>query len=88
MSISVEVALLSGRTATIEAGLDEEVSTLKRRAQSALGVGRGRLLDSSGSILDGSARIKNARLQHGDSLTFHINKVQASGNSTAFAGHS
>ena len=38
MSITVEVGLLSGKTATVEAGLNEEVETLKRR-----GVGRGRL---------------------------------------------
>ena len=44
MAIAVAVGLLSGRTATVKAGLDEEVGTLKRRAQTALGVGRGRLL--------------------------------------------
>ena len=48
MSITVEVGLLSGKSVTVEAGLDEEVGTLKRRAQIALGVGRGRLLDASG----------------------------------------
>ena len=50
MSIAVEVGLLSGKTATVEAGLDEQVATLKLRVQTALGVGRGRLLDSSGSV--------------------------------------
>ena len=49
MSIAVEVGLLSGKTATVTAGLDEPVHTLRRRAQIALGVGRGRLLDSRGS---------------------------------------
>ena len=36
MSITVEVSLLSGKTATVEAGLDEAVETLTQRAQIAL----------------------------------------------------
>ena len=44
MSIRVEVGLLSGRRVTVDADLNEEVGTLKRRAQIALGVGRGRLV--------------------------------------------
>ena len=52
MPIHVQVGLLSGRAATVEADLDEEVGSLKRRAEKALGVGRGRLMDSSGSILE------------------------------------
>ena len=52
MSIAVTVGLLSGRTATVRAGLDESVAALSRRAQTALGVGKGHLVDSSGSILD------------------------------------
>ena len=55
MAITVTVALLSARTATVKVGLDEDVGTLKHRAQTALGVGRGRLLNSSRSVLDVSA---------------------------------
>ena len=55
MSIEVTVGLLSGKTATVTADLDEEVATLKRRAENALGVGRGRLVGSSGSALDAFA---------------------------------
>ena len=40
MSISVEVSLLSGKTAIVEAGLGETVETLAQRAQIALGVGK------------------------------------------------
>ena len=65
MSIKVEVGLLSGKTVTVNAGLNEEVGTMKRRAQIALGVGRGRLVGSSGSVLDACAPIKRARLQNG-----------------------
>ena len=52
MSITVEVSLISGKTATVEAGLDETVETLTQRAQTALGVGKGRLRDSFGVVLD------------------------------------
>ena len=76
MSITVSVGLLSGKTATVEAALDEEVGALKRQAQLALGVGRGRLLDSFGSVLGESVPIKKAKIQNGDSLTLHINRVQ------------
>ena len=47
MSVIVEVRLLSGRAATIEAGLGEELEALTLRAQAVLGVTKGRLVDSS-----------------------------------------
>eukprot|EP00439_Symbiodinium_sp_Y106_P084693 s31_g26.t1 len=84
-SISVDVALLSGKTASVKASLDEDVATLKRRAQTALGVGNGRLLNSSGTILDVGLPIENARVQNGDSLTLHINSVQACRTKSALA---
>ena len=40
MSITVEVGLLSGKTATVVADQDEQVEALKRRAQRALAVGK------------------------------------------------
>ncbi|OLQ08894.1 hypothetical protein AK812_SmicGene7558 [Symbiodinium microadriaticum] len=85
MSITVEVGLLSGKTATVKAGLDEEVGALKCRAQIALGVGRGRLVGSSGSVLDTCAPIKQTRLQNGDLLTLHINRVQIQACRLCFA---
>ena len=51
MSITVEVRLLSGKTATVSAGLNETVATLKCRAQAALGVRNGRLVASSGNLV-------------------------------------
>ncbi|OLQ12280.1 hypothetical protein AK812_SmicGene3775 [Symbiodinium microadriaticum] len=75
MSISVSVGLLSGKTATVKAALDEEVGALKQQAQLALGVGRGRLLDSFGNVISECVPIKNAKIQNGDSLTLHINQV-------------
>eukprot|EP00439_Symbiodinium_sp_Y106_P041172 s2126_g5.t1 len=85
LRITVEVRLLSGKAATVEAGWDELIGTLKRRAQTALEVGRGRLLDASGSVLDVHKSIKHARLQDRGSLTLHINRVQVQANGSAFA---
>ena len=85
MSIEVTVGLLSGKTATVSAHLDEEVRTLKRRAQTALGVDRGRLVGSSGSVLDANAPIKHSSLQDGDFLTLHIKSVQVQAAWSSFA---
>ena len=85
MAIAVEVGLLSGKTATVHADLNETVEVLKKRAQGALRVGNGRLLDSSGCVLDAYASVKTARVQSGDSLTLHINRVQVRGSISAFA---
>ena len=84
MSICVEVRLLSGRTTTVTAGLHEDMAALKLRAQTALGVGHGRLVDTSGGILDTYATIKDYHLQNGDSLTLHTSRVQVCGTSQAF----
>ena len=85
MSIAVDVGLLSGRSVTVEVGLDEEVAVLTRRARAALGVGKGRLLDSSGNVVDGCVSIKNASLQNGDSLTWHVGRVQVCARRHGFA---
>eukprot|EP00439_Symbiodinium_sp_Y106_P080031 s73_g18.t2 len=85
MSITVRVGLLSGKTAAVTTDLDEEVANLNRRAQASLGVGKGRLLDSSGRVLDARAPVKRARLQNGDSLTLQINRVQVRGSKLTFA---
>ena len=85
MSITVSVGLLSGKTATLKAAFDEDVGTLKRKAQLAFGVGRGRLLDSSGTVLGECVCIRNTRIQDGDSLTLHINRVQVQATGRVFA---
>ncbi|CAE6969790.1 Fkrp, partial [Symbiodinium sp. KB8] len=78
--LEVEVCLLSGKTAAVKAELDETVGALNMRAQTTLGVGRGRLLDSFGNVLDMWAPIKATRVQNGDSLTLQVSyaQVQAS----------
>ena len=85
MSIAVEVSLLSGKTATVQAGLHETVETLAQRAQVVLGVGKGRLLDSFGVVLDGCAKITNTRIQNRDSLILHVNRVQIQCANCSFA---
>ena len=76
MSITVEVALLSGKSTKVEVSLTEDVATLKLRAQTALGVAKGRLVGSSGCVLDCWASIKHAGVQNGDSLTWCLKRVQ------------
>ena len=91
MSVFVNVHLLSGKLASMEVKADASVESLKHRAQSALVVpGRGRLLNSSGEVLDGAQTITEARLMSGDVLTLHVNQVQLKatrrgGVSSAFA---
>ena len=83
MSIAVEVSLLSGKTATVQAGLDEKVNSVILQAQLALGVSKGRLVGASGFVLDGSALTKHASIRNGDVLTFHASKVQVQATSSA-----
>eukprot|EP00439_Symbiodinium_sp_Y106_P036021 s3898_g4.t1 len=85
MSITVEVGLLSGKTASLRADVDKRVETLRCRAQTALGVGRSRLLDPSGRAIDVCALIKDSNLQNGDRLTLHLSQVQACATDSAFA---
>ena len=85
MSITVEIRLLSGTTATVNADQDEQAEALKRRAQTALGVGKGRLVDASGSVLDACSTIEAAKIQNGASLTLHIVRLQIQSTTGAFA---
>ena len=69
----------------MNADLQEEVQSLNLRAQTALGVGTGRLVHSSGSVLHACSRIKDTELQNGDSLTLHLCRVQIQACGDAFA---
>ena len=72
MSLTLEVSLVSGKTVSLQ--------TL--RAQRALGVGKGRLLSSSGSVLDGGAVL---RLQQAEPLTLQVRRVDICAKKGAFA---
>ena len=85
MSVVVDVGLMSGKTVSVEARLDESVATLKRRAQTALAVGKGQLLDSSGGLLDDQLTVKKAKLEAGILLTLHLRRVQIQASQGAFA---
>ena len=85
MSVIVEVSLPSGKTVTVQAGLNETVETLTQRACIGLGVGNGRLVDCSGVVQNGCAEITNTRIRNGDSLTLLVNRIQVRSNGFSFA---
>ena len=82
MSVVVDVGLISGKKVSVEATLDEPV---KRRAQTALAVGKGRLEDASGGLLDDELTVKKAMLETGTSLTLQLGRVQIIASPRAFA---
>ena len=75
MSISVNVHLLSGKSASLEVEADASVESLQQRAQRALAAGGGMLLNSFGEVLDGAKTIKEAKLKSGDELSLHVKQV-------------
>eukprot|EP00439_Symbiodinium_sp_Y106_P081237 s338_g20.t1 len=85
MPLSIHVHLLSGRTVSVEAELDDSVNALRHRAESSLAVGRGHLVDSSGVTLDGAFTLHEAKLQSGDWLMLQVSKTQISAAHGAFA---
>ena len=85
MFIAVDVGLRSGETVSVEAGLDESAATLKRHAEAALAVGKGRLFDSSARLLDEQQTVKQPKLETGTSLTLQVGKVRIGGNSFALS---
>ena len=56
MSLTFEVSLISGKTVSLQTDEDESVESLRLRGQTALGAGKGQLLDSIGNVLDGGLR--------------------------------
>ena len=85
MFVVIDVGLISGKTASVEARLDESVATLNQRAQTALAVCKGRLLDSSGELLDDQLTVKDAKLETKTSLTLQLQSVQIKASAFAFA---
>ena len=92
MSISVHVHLISGRSATLEAEPEESIDFLRQRAQSALRVGKGRLLTTSGDVVNvvAGGTVKRARLRDNDVLTLQVGQVRISatcGNTWLICGN-
>ena len=85
MSLELEVSLISGKTVSLQTHADESVDSLRVRAQRGLGVGKGRLLDSTGSVLDGGSPVKKARLPHAEPLTLQVRRVDICCGGGAFA---
>ena len=85
MAIVVDVTLISGQSLSLEADLMASVQSLADRARRGLGVGRGRLFTSFGSVLDGDMKLGAAQLQTGDCLTLQVGTVRIRGSCDCFA---
>ena len=68
-TLRLEVSLISGRTVSLQTHGDETLESLRERAQKALGVCKGRLFNSTGSVLDGGGPLKKSRLKYDEPLT-------------------
>ena len=85
MAIILDVAWMSGQRVSLEADLTASVQSLAERAQRALGVGRGRLFSSSGSVLDVDMQLGAANLRKGDCLTLQVGTVRTCTGNGCFA---
>ena len=85
MSLTVEVSLISGKTVSLQTHGDESVQSLRVRAQQALGVDKGRLVDSTGNVLDGGVPLKEVGVQCEESLMLQVRRVDICGGRQAFA---
>ena len=95
MVIIVDVTLISGQRVSLEADITASLQSLEDRGRRTLGVGRGRLFSSSGSMLDrdtklgdGSAVTWGAEDHGGDSNSVqeqlkNVQQIQASGSAFA-----
>ncbi|OLQ04575.1 Peptidyl-prolyl cis-trans isomerase [Symbiodinium microadriaticum] len=86
MSLRIDVGLVSGRTVSLEVQADASVASLSQCAQAALGVGKGRLLNSNGQVLDRLATLQEAGLENGAVLTLHVQQVQLAASKKGDAG--
>ena len=79
MSLTVEVSLISGKTVSLQTHGDESVQSLRVRAH------RGRLVDSTGNVLDGGVPLKEVGVQCEESLMLQVRRVDICGGRQAFA---
>ena len=85
MSITIFVALASGRGVPITLQPDTPLPTLLQMAQEALERSLARLVTASGTLLDSSGNIQQAGIKDGDTLTAIARDVQVSATYGAFA---
>ncbi|CAK9071817.1 Putative E3 ubiquitin-protein ligase HERC2 [Durusdinium trenchii] len=85
MSISIAVALLSGRSRVITAHPDSTVDDLRLQAQLSLKVGLERLVTETGVILQGKSTLRASHVQSGATLTAHVRQSQLVSSALAFA---
>ena len=86
--IVVDVTLISGQRVSLESDLTASAQSLAGRARRALGVGRGRLFSSSGTVLDGDAQLGAAKLralQTGACLTLQVGTGRIGGGGFIFS---
>ena len=85
MVVVGDVTLLSGQRVAAEAVLTALVQSLAELARRALGVGRGQLFTSFGSVLDVDATLEAANLQTRDCLTLQVGTVHIRSGFKCFA---
>ena len=67
--------LQSATQVSLEAEQDLSIKELKQHVQTVLAIGKGRLFDVSGNVLDDALTIEKAGLQNGDRLTWQMSKA-------------
>ncbi|CAE7717051.1 unnamed protein product [Symbiodinium sp. KB8] len=85
MSMGVLVTLLSGDQTHISVTEDALVDVLRQKAQKKLNASIGPLITASGSLLQGSATLKQAGLQDGDTVTAVLRDAALAATTGAFA---
>ena len=85
MSITVLVTLLSGDQTCVPASEDETVDVLRRKTQNQLNVSLGHLITASGSLLAGSATLKQAGITDGQTVTAIVRDAAVAATTRAFA---
>ena len=79
MPVTIDVALMSGKTASVTASMDTSVQELTLQAQMLLQVGSGVLLRACGERLMCDATVRQLGLQAGEVLSLQIRPAQLGG---------
>ena len=85
MSVSVQVTLLSGQSASIYLQSSSPVGDLRKKAQHELRACIGKMINASGVLLDDSASLVQAGVADGDAVTALAQDVRVAATEGAFA---